>query len=229
MDNLQIYNAARSVPQNAKKPIGAGRLKGKTDINPMWRIKALTEMFGPCGIGWYYDIVEKWLEPSQTGEVAAFMRIHLFFRYEGEWSKPIEGVGGSSFIANEKSGPYVSDECYKMALTDAISVACKALGIGADVYWEGDATKYNAYQAQEIAADAQVLPQIPPAQPETPKEYRCVVCGKPFEGFTDKNGKFWNAGQVFHMAQSSNTDGQARCRECSMKMGTRKQKEAANG
>ena len=30
-----------------------------------------------------------------------------------------------------------------MALTDAISVACKALGMGADVYWEKDTTKYN--------------------------------------------------------------------------------------
>ena len=52
-----------------------------------------------------------------------------------EWSKPIVGVGGSMFIAKEKSGPYTSDEAYKMALTDAISVSCKALGIAADIYW----------------------------------------------------------------------------------------------
>ena len=47
------------------------------------------------------------------------------------------------FVAKESNGPYVSDECYKMATTDAISVACKALGIGADVYWEADSTKYS--------------------------------------------------------------------------------------
>ena len=47
MDNLAIYNAVRNVPENAKKPIAGGPLKGKTDINPMWRIKALTEQFGP--------------------------------------------------------------------------------------------------------------------------------------------------------------------------------------
>jgi DNA-directed RNA polymerase subunit RPC12/RpoP len=68
---------------------------------------------------------------------------------------------------------------------------------------------------------APVLPQIP-AQQEQPKEYKCIPCGKVFEGFTDKNGKFWNAGQVYHMAQSSNTDGQARCRDCSEAAGTRK-------
>ena len=31
-----------------------------------------------------------------------------------------------------------------MALTDAISVACKMLGMGADVYWYKDRTKYTA-------------------------------------------------------------------------------------
>ena len=53
MENMTIYDACRSVPETAKKAITAGRLKGKTDINPMWRIKRLTEQFGPCGIGWY--------------------------------------------------------------------------------------------------------------------------------------------------------------------------------
>lgn len=142
MDNLKIYNAYRNVPQTAKKEIKGGRMSGKTDINPMWRIKALTEEFGPCGIGWYYKTINKWLEPSGD-EIAAFADIELFVKVEGEWSAPINGTGGSMFAAKEKSGIYVSDECYKMATTDAISVACKQLGIGADVYWGADKTKYD--------------------------------------------------------------------------------------
>lgn len=43
MKNMDLYDAFRAVPQEAKKAIGGGRLKGKTDINPMWRLKALTE------------------------------------------------------------------------------------------------------------------------------------------------------------------------------------------
>ena len=50
MDNMTLYQLLRKVPDEAKKPIQAGRLKGMTDINPMWRIKKLTETFGPCGI-----------------------------------------------------------------------------------------------------------------------------------------------------------------------------------
>lgn len=46
-------------------------------------------------------------------------------------------------ISKESGGLYTSDECYKMAFTDAISVACKMLGFGADVYWIADKTKYD--------------------------------------------------------------------------------------
>lgn len=143
MDNMTIYNAVRSVPDSAKRRIEAGRLKGKTDINPMWRIKALTEQFGPCGYGWKYVITDKRLEQGANGEVAAFLDIDLFVKAGGAWSDAIPGTGGSAFVAKEKNGPYTSDECFKMALTDAISVACKALGFGADVYWEADRSKYD--------------------------------------------------------------------------------------
>lgn len=142
MDNLRIYNAVREVPKTAQKPINAGRLKGKTDINPMWRIKALTEQFGACGIGWYYNVTKQWTEECND-EVCAFVNIELYVKVDGEWSKPIFGTGGNKLIEKESKGLHVSDECFKMATTDALSVACKQLGVGADVYWQDDRTKYE--------------------------------------------------------------------------------------
>lgn len=56
------------------------------------------------------------------------------------------------------------------------------------------------------------------------KKYACCDCGKEFQAFTDKNGKTWNAGQVFHMSESNNTDGKARCSACMKKAGTQKAK-----
>lgn len=151
MDNLTIYNEVRNVPDSAKRRIEAGRLKGKTDINPMWRIKALTEKFGPCGFGWKYVITDKRLAQGANGEVAAFLDIDLFVKADGVWSDAIPGTGGSAFVAKEKNGPYTSDECFKMALTDAISVACKVLGFGADVYWEADRSKYDKPESKQEA------------------------------------------------------------------------------
>ena len=147
MENLELYRSVAEVPTNAKKPIAAGRLKGKTDINPMWRIEKLTEQFGLCGIGWKYVITDKRLEAGANGEISAFVDIDLYFKYEGTWSEAIPGTGGSAFVANERNGLYTSDECFKMALTDAISVACKALGFGANVYWEAGGSKYDTSDA----------------------------------------------------------------------------------
>ncbi len=145
-ENMKIYEGHREPPKDVLKPITAGRLKGMSDINPMWRIKALTEEFGPCGIGWYYTVDKQWLEPCGN-ETVAFVNISLFIKEGEEWSKPIFGTGGSKIISMERNGSYVSDEAFKMATTDAISVACKQLGIAADVYWNSDRTKYSSTEA----------------------------------------------------------------------------------
>lgn len=142
MEKMDIYNRVRSVPDEAKKAISAGRLKGMTDINPMWRIKKLTEEFGPCGIGWWTKVTDRWTE-TVGDETCAFVYLELYIKVGDEWSKPITGSGGSKLATKERSGVYVSDECYKMAETDALSVACKKLGIGADVYFSADRTKYS--------------------------------------------------------------------------------------
>lgn len=142
MENLELYEKFRSVPDNAKKEIKGGRLKGMTDINPMWRIKKLTEEFGVCGVGWYPEIVRTWLDKGENNEVIASVEIKLFVKVGGEWSVGIPGIGGSKAVAKEQGGIYTDDECYKKAYTDALSVACKLLGIGADVYWNEN-TKYT--------------------------------------------------------------------------------------
>lgn len=145
MKKLELYQAVRTVPIEAQKAFNNGRFSG-TDINPMWRIKVLTEQFGPCGIGWYYTIDKLWLENGAEGNVTANAQISMYIKVDGEWSMPIQGVGGNSFITKTARGVNTSDECYKMALTDAISVAAKALGIGADVYFATDRTKYSNQQ-----------------------------------------------------------------------------------
>lgn len=186
MGNMDIYNAVSAVPDSAQKRITGGRLNGMTDINPMWRIRELTELFGPCGIGWKYKIVREWLETASTGEVGAFVDIELQYRItpDAEWSEPIPGTGGSKFVAAEKGNNLrASDECYKMALTDAISVACKALGFGADIYWASGRTKYNADPTEQD------------------EEYTCAQCGKTIRDGKKKDGSTWKAGDIALYAQ----------------------------
>ena len=170
-DNLSIYERVRSVPTEAKKAIEAGRLKGKSDINPMWRIKKLTEVFGPVGFGWYTEVIKTWTEVDENSDVAVFVDINLFVKKDGEWSKPIYGNGGNKLISHERKYengtqvlvPYLDDDAYKKAYTDAISVAAKALGVGADVYFEKDVTKYDCNpQVQTLQPEQSVVTTVLP-------------------------------------------------------------------
>lgn len=157
-ENLRIYEQARAVPQEAQKDFNNGRFSG-TDINPMWRIKKLTELFGPAGFGWYTEVISQRSERLDDDTLMATVDIHLYVWNGEAWSKPIYGTGANTLVSKTKSGRMVSDEGYKMAYTDALSVACKALGIGANVYWDKDPTKYTPPQQKPQK------PQQPPAQP----------------------------------------------------------------
>jgi len=174
MENLEIYNKVKSVPKDAQKEIFGGRLKGMTDIKPQWRIQKMTEIFGVCGIGWKFEIIDiKYSEKDEKKQQCCFVKINLYIKVENKWSDAIPGIGGSSFIALEKNGLYLSDECEKMALTDALSVAMKMIGVGADVYM-GHGSKYSppvvSDQTQQTNDVIHSKPAITPKLMEKMKE-----------------------------------------------------------
>ena len=149
--NMRFYGKVQDTPQEARKEIGAGRLKGYPDMNPMFRIKRLTEVFGPAGFGWWTQNEKYSFEPCETGEVAVFCQLELVVvdPETGTESHPITGVGGNKFVANERNGKYCNDEAMKMAYTDALSIACKSLGFCHDIYFAKDRTKYSMAEDEE--------------------------------------------------------------------------------
>lgn len=131
---MELYKKLSTPPKDAVKPISAGRLKGKSDINPQWRYEIMTEHFGMCGVGWKFEIVNREFVPAADGQMAVFVDINLFIKVEGEWSEPIPGNGGDIFIKKEQKGMYTSDDAVKMATTDALGTAMKMIGVAADIY-----------------------------------------------------------------------------------------------
>ena len=144
------YNAVKTVPQSALKIIDFGKLKGKYDISPQWRWEILTEVYGICGIGWYFDIVDtKEVLVEATGETMLYVKVNLYIKDGDEWSKPIPGYGGDFLIYKDKNGYHGNDEAFKMAVTDALGTAAKMIGVGADVYRGLQDTKINAAAEKE--------------------------------------------------------------------------------
>ena len=205
-NNLEIYEKVRSCPDEALRPILGGKLKGKSDINPMWRIKTLTEMFGPCGLGWKTTDEQFWTTPGAGGEVIAWCSIKLWWWDAdcGAWMEPVFGIGGAMMVEVQKGNLVSNDDAYKMAYTDAISVACKALGFAADVYWQQDRTKYD----------------------KTPEPvHYCQDCNQEIKPVKMKDGAVWSPGNF--AAYTADQFGRQLCRECYKK--ALEAKKAAEG
>jgi ribosomal protein L34E len=153
--------------------------------------------------------------PGEGGEVVLSfsLDLHVFYKDTNEWSKPIHGVGGSKLVVKERSGLYTDDEAEKKAYTDAISVACKALGMGANVYWSADRTKYTAPQ---------------PAQPQQyEQKYTCERCTLPIHSVPGKGGKELSPVQI--VAESKKRFNAIYCADCMRRMmEAQKQREAGN-
>ena len=196
MSNLELYDRVKQPPKEALKAFNNGKFSG-TDINPMWRIRKLTEEFGVCGFGWFTHVNRYWTETASDGSIAVFCEVELYVKQGGEWSKPIVGVGGNTFERKTRNGSSVSDEAYKMAYTDALSIACKALGFGADIWWKYEETKYTKQNEQPVEAPS----------------YTCERCKKPI-GETLIDGKRWAAEKV--ATATRNKYGMSLCYSCKM-------------
>ena len=146
-------------------------MKGKSNINPQWRLEKLTELFGPAGIGWKVEQVSRWTETTGQGEVAVFCEVNLYVKQDGQWSAPVFGQGGNMLMrcatewvnGQPVQSVHIDDEAYKKAYTDAISVACKALGFGADVYYREDETKYGSCRQENGTQAVPAVQQPVPA------------------------------------------------------------------
>ena len=172
MSEMKIWDKVKTPPSEALKGIKGGRLSGFTDIDPVWRFQIMTETFGPVGIGWVYELLES-SEARIGDEVCIFQDVRLKYKHDGEWSEWIPGTGGSKLATQEKNGIHVSDECYKMALTDALSVAMKAIGVGADVYQGKLSHKGSNGAASDSKYSAPQSDDKPPWVLDTP----CPQCG----------------------------------------------------
>ena len=95
-----------------------------------------------------------------------FAEVAVKTKIDGEWGQEFGGIGGSNSIEKNKNGLVANDDGYKMAVTDALSVAFKAVGIAADIYMGNyDDSKYQ-YKA-DISQAFSELQQSPVSQAAT--------------------------------------------------------------
>ena len=181
--NLEIWNKGRTPDSKYVKAFNKSGFKGSA-INPTWVAQKLTEIFGPAGQGWGFNVLdEKYVEGGPTKnnpEITTIIHVirgQLWTRNEGEVTKEFgpEQYGQTTFVGAYSSGPFTDEEAPKKSVTDCLTKCASLLGIGADIHlglWDD-----NKYVAQAVAAQNQQIPIAPAVEvkPASDKEIDALM------------------------------------------------------
>ncbi|HYD98849.1 MAG TPA: hypothetical protein VEH84_05665, partial [Alphaproteobacteria bacterium] len=142
IDTMALWQKLQRTDPRATKPFTrSGGFRG-TQIDPAWRLKIMTEVFGPVGQGWGYEQLEWTLV-----ERMVFICARVWYRHPDTDEICYTGPqwGGTEIVRRRRDGgESPDDECFKMSMTDAIGKCMLQIGLAADVYLgQFDDSKYR--------------------------------------------------------------------------------------
>ncbi|NUL36599.1 exodeoxyribonuclease VIII [Kosakonia sacchari] len=175
LDNLGIWRQVmRTDPRFTKDMAGTG-FEG-TSINAEYMIMRATELFGPIGSRWGFEILEDRMLPGAPLSEAIYedkkfignrmlrdadgtllfeqnhsIKIRLWYQTETDEGS-VYAYGATPYMYRTKHGIKCDGEAQKKSLTDAIKKGLSLLGFSADV-WLGlyDMPEYQAENQTEFA------------------------------------------------------------------------------
>ena len=152
-NNMDLWDRLKRTDPKATKPFKrAGGFSG-AQIDPYYRYQLMTEVFGPCGKGWGYELTAPIFSDGMVFIGATVWYIDEETK-EKHWSGMQYG-GDVLHIVNRDGKSRANDEALKMAVTDAVGKAVSILGLGADIYMgQFDDSKYREESEKIFAAKA---------------------------------------------------------------------------
>lgn len=137
-ERMDLYQELRPCPKEALKGFKKRGGFSGSSIDAQWRIRRLTEVFGPCGTGWGFTVTNRWSEEADGMKWAFVSGFVWYIDGDGEKRHAIEVTGGTDMAG-------AVDEAYKKSETDALGKSAASIGLAASVY-EGsfDGDKYSS-------------------------------------------------------------------------------------
>jgi hypothetical protein len=148
--NMEIWNALNKTNPDFTKKFNKFGGKELTTIDPHYQIQMMTNLFGPVGKGWKYNVEYKYQDGLVFAEVCVeYYQDHKWYSYG-----PVCSVQNLS----KKNGG-LDDEAPKKAMTDAMTKAFSHLGMSADVFLgKFDDSKYVEDLKKEFSAKVVKIP-----------------------------------------------------------------------
>lgn len=153
-NHLDLWNRFADIDPAFTKPITGKDYRG-TSPNPHYVIQCLTEMFGPVGVGFGWEVEQDEFTPIGE-EVLHWCRIRF---WHTDRSNGFSAYGQTKALMKTKNGLRLDEDAPKKSLTDAITKAASQIGIAANIFlgrW--DDSKYVAevnaeYRQEERKTD----------------------------------------------------------------------------
>lgn len=152
-DNKALWKRVCVTDPKAVKPITGKQYSGNSP-KPYWIIERLTDEFGPCGIGWGFNILNERIERFSDTDTLhiAVVRLWYVMHIDGVVHKgELEQIGQTKASYTTSKGSFLLDEdAPKKSVTDALIKCASYLGFAGDIFsgrW--DDSKYVAEANKE--------------------------------------------------------------------------------
>jgi hypothetical protein len=154
-DNLALWKSVERTPKEHTKPITGKAYKG-TSPNPHYLVHKATETFGPCGIGWGFNILSERIAEGSDGVKIHIAHVRVWYKWNGDTGE-VEHMGQTVFAGKNKNGAFTDEDAPKKSITDALVKALSMIGFAGDIFMgRYDDSKYVA------ALDEPDEPEGPP-------------------------------------------------------------------
>jgi len=146
--NMRIWDQVGTTDPSATKNFtGMGGFRG-TAIKPTYLMRKATEVFGPCGEGWGWTVLEdrfdeggplqaptkEWPDAPRINAKLHTLEVQLWYLGKDGQKCTVEQYGHTPFV-HLQQGKIITDwEAAKKSLTDAIGKCLQPLGFAADIH-----------------------------------------------------------------------------------------------
>lgn len=148
MSNTRIWDQVDVTDPSATKNFtGMGGFKG-TAIKPAYLMHKATEVFGPCGEGWGWTVLEdryddgaplqaptkEWPDAPMIHAKLHTLKVQLWYLGKDGQKCTVEQYGHTPFVYLQQGKILTDWEVAKKSLTDAIGKCLQPLGFAADIH-----------------------------------------------------------------------------------------------
>lgn len=155
--NMRLWQQVCVTDPAHVKPITGKQYKGNSP-KPYWIVQRLTEVFGPCGLGWGYSILNERMERLTDTDVLHVAVVRLWYVLDDKRGE-VEQIGQTKAVYKTNAGGMMVDEdAPKKSVTDALIKCASYIGFAGDIFsgmW--DDSKYVEWAREQYAMPDEVI------------------------------------------------------------------------